>query len=133
VGDLPDRAQLVDRDPLTRRLESEAKRMRHRSSPLVEAKLADADGVRILLREHLGRPPEALDLVAVLADVPGNLVGRRLRAYDLRLARDADDNVAGLVRVEVQLDVGIRAHVAGFDARCRVDEERVAVPQEPHG
>src|SRR5205809_4657419 len=102
-------------------------------SPLVKAQLADADGMRVLLREHLRRPAEALDLVAVLANVPGNLVGRRLRANDLRLARDADHHVAGLVGVEVQLDVGIGAHMAGLDAGCRVDEERVPVPQKPHG
>src|SRR5436190_19564652 len=47
--------------------------------PLVKAQLADADGVRILLREHLRPPAEGHEPVAVLAGVGRNLVGRRVR------------------------------------------------------
>src|SRR5437773_11687432 len=99
--------------------------------PLVKAQLADADGMRVLLREHLRRPAEAFDLVAVLADVGRNLVGRRFRTREPGLARDANDDVADLVRVEVQLNVRIGPHLACLGARRRVGAERLPARSEP--
>src|SRR5436309_1158685 len=53
--------------------------------------------------------------------------GCRPGPCDPRLARDPNHDVAHLVGVEVELDVWVLAHVAFFDPRCGVDEERVAV------
>src|SRR5207247_1577340 len=99
----------------------------------VKTELADADGVGILLREHLGRPPETLDLVAVLAHVGRLLVRRRLGARDLALPRCPDDDLAELIRVEVELDVRVFAHVTGLDPGGRVDEEGARLVQKPDG
>src|SRR5437762_10759491 len=91
--------------------------------PSVPAQAPHADPVRIAPRKLLGRPAEALDLVAVLADVGPDLVRRRFVLDDPGLAGDADNGLAGLVGVQVQLDVGVLLHVACLDARRRVDEE----------
>src|ERR1041384_8492755 len=132
VGDLPARAQLLDRDPLARGLQAEAKGMRHEDLLSVPAQAADADDVWIAAGELLRRPAEAFDLRTILPDVDGNFVRWRFALDDLRLTGDPDHDITHIVRVEMQLDVRVLADMAFFQPERRVDHERVVLlVQEP--
>src|SRR6266404_6577716 len=100
---------------------------------LAKAEPADADRIRVLLREALPGHSQALDVSTVLAHVGRLAVGRRLRLGNRRVPRYADEVVANFVAVEVKLDIGVGFHVPDLDARLCVDQKRLAIPQEPDG
>src|SRR5712691_1145650 len=99
---------------------------------LAKAKPPDPDRIRVLLREALDSHAESLDIAAILAYVRRLFVGRRLRLWNGRVPRYPNEIVTNLVAVEVELDVWVGVHVPDLDARLCVDEERLAVPQEPN-
>src|SRR6266446_10684302 len=109
VGDVPDGAQRLDGRVLARELDAEAQRVRH-IDRLMKAKTPNADWMVVLLRETLGGHPEALDLALVLAHVGRLSVGRRLRLWNGRVPRYADDIAANFVAVEVKLDIRVGFH-----------------------
>src|SRR6266487_2436018 len=99
---------------------------------LVKPHFAYLDDVVVGGAEALWRRAEVPDLSPVLAHVGGVLVGGG-RLFDRGLARRAHEVVADLIAVEVELDVRVCPEVADLDPVAGVDQERLAVPEEPDG
>src|SRR5260370_803127 len=85
------------------------------------------------------RPPDRWSTVtAIFASTIGlpqvsPAPGGRLIPQEGRFARDADPVVPGLIRVQVQLDVGVLADIAGLLTSHRIYKECLAVPPDPDG
>src|SRR5258706_4446713 len=111
--------------------ESETQWMPHMDR-LAKAKPVDADRKWVLLSETLAGHAQALDVASVLAHIGRHSVGGRLRLGNGRVPGYAHEVIANFVAVEVKLDIRVGFHVPDLEARLRVDQKRLAVPQEPH-
>src|SRR4051794_40313321 len=95
---------------------------------------ADADGIRVMVAEVLGRPAVFVEPPAVLLEIRGVVLAGRRRGVEPGLAIEAHDVAADPVVVEVErhLRVGPDVVVAAR-VLLAVHEDLAVLPDEPDG